>query len=40
MRVLEGKQITNEEATRQRILRIEGKVKRAGKTQGTSFFVS
>jgi hypothetical protein len=34
MRVLEGKQITDEEDTGQRILRIEGKVKRAGKTQG------
>jgi hypothetical protein len=34
MRVLEGKQITDEEDTAQRILRIEGKVKRAGKTQG------
>ncbi len=34
MRVLEGKQITDEEATGQRILRIEGKMKRAGKTQG------
>jgi hypothetical protein len=34
MRVLEGKQITDKEDTGQRILRIEGKVKRAGKTQG------
>jgi len=34
MRVLEGKQITDEEDTGQRILRIKGKVKRAGKTQG------
>ncbi len=34
IRVLEGKQITDEEDTGQRILRIEGKVKRAGKTQG------
>jgi hypothetical protein len=34
MRVLEGKQITDEEDTGQTILRIEGKVKRAGKTQG------
>jgi hypothetical protein len=34
MRVLEGKQIADEEDIGQRILRIEGKVKRAGKTQG------
>jgi hypothetical protein len=34
MRVLEVKQITDEEDTGQGILRIEGKVKRAGKTQG------
>ncbi|CAM6008829.1 unnamed protein product [Sphagnum balticum] len=34
MRVLEGKQITDEKDTGQRILRIERKVKRAGKTQG------
>jgi hypothetical protein len=34
MRVLEGKQLTDEEDTGQRIFRIEGKVKRAGKTQG------
>jgi len=34
MRVLEGKQTTDEEDTGQRILRIEGKVKRARKTQG------
>lgn len=34
IRVLEGKQITDEEDTGQRILRIEGKVKRGGKTQG------